>query len=86
LTNLNHQHLKQLVGFLSEPDSEEETFVEYLADITGKIVNGLEPSEISSVQRDKALIAAPKSNSAVEEMCGLLVSDFYIVSWQECRI
>jgi hypothetical protein len=44
-TNLNNQHLKQLVDFLSESDSEEETFVEYLADITGKIANGLEPSE-----------------------------------------
>jgi hypothetical protein len=50
---------------LSEPDSDEETFVEYLAEIIGKIANGLEPSEISSVLRDNVLIAAPKSNGDV---------------------
>jgi hypothetical protein len=78
IDKLKHQHLKQLVGFLSEPDSDEETFVEYLAEIIGKIANGLEPSEISSVLRDNVLIAAPKSNGDVR-----LVLAFCIASWQE---
>jgi hypothetical protein len=46
---LKHQHLKQLFGFLSEPDSDEETFAQYLAEIIGKNARGLESSEISSV-------------------------------------
>jgi hypothetical protein len=50
---------------LSEPYSDEETFVEYLAETIGKIAKGLEPSEISSVLRDNVLIAAPKSNGDV---------------------
>jgi hypothetical protein len=66
---------------LPESDSDEETFVEYLAEIIGKIANGLEPPEITSVLLANVLIAAPKSNGDVRPIrIGFL---YRKLNWQE---
>jgi hypothetical protein len=61
----NKTSTRETIRFLSEPDSDEETFDDYLAEIIGKIANGFEPNPNFFVLCDNVLSAAPKSNGDV---------------------